>query len=102
MQMPSGRCNTQYDVSWTVKGGSAMLPAMSEGFSPTLTLWGAILLGAGLYLVQRGRFLVPALMKRSGYLRARPRVARALVMLLLTLGIVVGGLGCQILFTALR
>jgi hypothetical protein len=75
---------------------------MEDGFSPTLILLGAILLGTGLYFIQRGRFLVPALMQRGAYLRQRPRTARGLLMLLLTLGILIAGVGCQLLTTWLR
>jgi LPXTG-motif cell wall-anchored protein len=69
-----------------------------QTFSPTLLLLGALMFGLGLYLIQRGRFLIPAMMSRSLYLRERPRLARTLVMLLLLLGTLFGGLGCRILF----
>ncbi|MBA3533606.1 MAG: hypothetical protein H0T73_16940 [Ardenticatenales bacterium] len=70
--------------------------------SPTLLLLGAILLGAGLYLIQRGRFLVPLLMRRIPALGARPRLARNLLMFLMTVGILSGGMGCRIILTWMR
>lgn len=72
---------------------------MNESIPPSLLLLAAILLGTGLYLIQRSRFLVPALMRRSPLLRARPRLARGLLLVLLTLGILVAGMGCRILLT---
>ena len=75
---------------------------MNETISPTLLLAAALMLGGGLYLIQRGRFLVPALMRRNRYLRTHPRVARSLFLVLLTLGIVIAGTGCRILLTWLR
>lgn len=75
---------------------------MSDSFSPTLLLLGALLLGAGLYLIQRTRFLLPALLARSPALRGRPRLARGLFFALLTLGILAGGMGCRIVWAWLR
>jgi hypothetical protein len=70
---------------------------MTEVFSPTLLLASAVLLGAGLYFIQRGRFLVLALMRRIPYLSRNPRLGRYLVIALLTLGILSAGMGCRIL-----
>jgi hypothetical protein len=75
---------------------------MDTANSPTLLLLGAILLGTGLYLIQRGRFLVPLLMRRIAFLGARPRLARYLLMFLLTVGILSGGMGCRIILNWLR
>ncbi len=79
-----------------------MLARMDRLFSPSLLLAGALLLGLGLYLIQRGRFLLPALMLRSLFLRRRPRVARLLYLTLLTFGVFTGGMGCRILLAWLR
>ena len=58
------------------------------------------MIGIGLYLIQRGRFLLPALMQRIPYLRTHPKVARFLFLLLLTLGVLSAGMGCRILLSA--
>lgn len=70
---------------------------MTPSISPSTLLAAALLLGLGLYLIQRGRFLVPALMRRFPYLGARPVLARRLLLVLLTLGVLAGGMGCRIL-----
>jgi hypothetical protein len=75
---------------------------MTETFSPTLLLASALLLGVGLYFIQRGRFLVLALMRRIPVLARNPRLARYLVIALLTLGILSAGLGCRILVAWMR
>lgn len=75
---------------------------MDATFSPTQVLLAALALGAGLYLIQRGRFLVVALMHRIPPLGRNPRLARGLLLLLLTLGILIGGLGCRYLWAWLR
>jgi hypothetical protein len=79
-----------------------MLWSMDASTSPTLLLTGALLFGAGIYLIQRSRFLVPAMMQRSHYLRTHIRAARALVVLFLTLGILFGGMGCRIVLDWFR
>ncbi len=86
-----------YALSLTGARPATKLCRMDSGFSPTLLLLGALLLGVGLYFIQRGRFLVLALMQRVGYLKRNPRAARWLLLLLLTLGILAGGMGCRIL-----
>ncbi len=70
---------------------------MNEPLSPTTLLGGALLLGSGLYLIQRSRFLLLALMRRIPALRTRARAARGLLLVLLTLGVLLGGMGCRIL-----
>jgi hypothetical protein len=75
---------------------------MDTAFSPTLLLLGALMLGSGLYLIQRGRFLTPALMRRSRWLAGHPREARMFYLFLLTLGVLSGGMGCRILLAWLR
>lgn len=75
---------------------------MNETITPTLLIMASMMIGIGLYFIQRGRFLLPALMHRIPYLRRRPKVARFLFLLLLTLGIVSAGMGCRILLSAYR
>jgi hypothetical protein len=79
-----------------------MLAIMNEAISPTSLLGGALLLGIGLYLIQRARFLFPAVMARSAYLRQHPQVARYLFYLILTFGIVAAGTGCRVLYGWVR
>jgi hypothetical protein len=79
-----------------------MLAPMNETISPTLLLGGALFLGIGLYLIQRGRFVIPVLLGRSAYFRQRPRAARYLFYFILTFGILAAGTGCRILLTWLR
>ncbi|MDQ4075819.1 MAG: hypothetical protein M3220_06170 [Chloroflexota bacterium] len=71
---------------------------MDEPLSPSLLMAAALLVGVGLYLIQRSRFLVPALMMRSQYLRTHLRLARGMLLFLLTLGVLFGGMGCRIIF----
>ncbi len=76
--------------------------SMNETITPTLLITASMMIGIGLYFIQRGRFLIPALMYRIPYLRTRPKVARFLFLLLLTLGVVSAGMGCRILLSAYR
>ena len=43
------------------------------------------------------RYLVPILIRRYPYLQQRPHVARRLLMVLLTIGILLAGMGCRLL-----
>jgi Kef-type K+ transport system membrane component KefB len=67
-----------------------------------MLLIAAIMIGAGLYLIQRGRFFFPVLIQRSPYLRTHPKVARFFFFIMLTLAILMAGMGCRILLTAIR
>ena len=75
---------------------------MDTIISPTMLLTAAIMIGAGLYLIQRGRFFFPVLIRRSSYLRTHPKVARFFFFFMLSLAILMAGMGCRILLTAIR
>lgn len=76
--------------------------AGTGAIGPTLVLTAAVMVGAGIYLIQRSRFIVPVMIRHVPYLRTRPHVARRLLMLLMTVGILMAGVGCRILFEAAR
>ena len=70
----------------------------SSEISPTLLLAAALMVGAGLYVVQRGRFFMPEIYRRIPFFQRHRRVAGYMFLVILTLGVMLGGMGCRILF----
>lgn len=66
--------------------------------TPMVLFTAALMIGAGLYVIQRGRIIFPQLFSRIPYLRTNRRVAGYLYLVVLTLSIVLAGFGCRILW----
>jgi hypothetical protein len=66
--------------------------------TPLVLFVAALMIGAGLYVVQRGRIVLPHLFSRVPYIRTRPRLSGYLFLAILTLAIVLAGFGCRILY----
>jgi len=66
--------------------------------SPLLLVTAALMIGAGLYVIQRGRIVFPQLFSRVPYLRTHRRVSGYLFLMILTLSVLLAGFGCRILY----
>jgi hypothetical protein len=66
--------------------------------TPLVLFTAALMIGAGLYVIQRGRIIFPQLFSRIPYLRTNRRAAGYLYLVVLTLSIVLAGFGCRILW----
>lgn len=66
--------------------------------SPIMLIVAAAMIGVGIYVIQRGRFVLPHIFSKVPFLRTHRGFSRNLFWVLLTLGVVVAGLGCRILY----
>jgi hypothetical protein len=66
--------------------------------TPLVLFTAALMIGAGLYIIQRGRVVLPQLFSRVPYLRTHRRVSGYLFLIILTLSLVLAGFGCRILY----
>ena len=66
--------------------------------TPLVLFGAALMIGAGLYVIQRGRIVFPRLFSHVPYLRTHRRVSGYLYLVVLTLSLVLSGFGCRILW----
>lgn len=80
----------------------SLFSSMSTEMSPMLLLTAAIMIGAGLFVVQRSRVFMPEIFRRIPFFQRHRRAAGYMFLVILTLGVVMGGYGCRILYFYFR
>lgn len=69
-----------------------------DSTSPLTLVGAALMVGAGLYVIQRGRIIFPYLFDKVPFLHNNRRASGFLFLLCLTLSVVMAGFGCRILY----
>jgi hypothetical protein len=79
-------------------GENRVLWGGMDRISPLSLVAAALMIGAGLYVIQRGRVVLPQLFSRIPFLREHRRASGYLYLAVLTLSIVMAGFGCRMLY----